>query len=377
MPRSRPSTNVLRPWATLGRVPLLIAAFVALFAGIAAGLSRLGWSTPVWGAELADRHGALMASGFFGTLIALERAVALGRPWSYTGPALAALATMVLVLGGDSALAAILSLGAAATLMAGSTQLLHGHGALHTWILVSGAGCWVCASAAWLGGRPLLEIVPWWTGFLVLTVAGERLELSRVLMPPTWARRVFVTLSIAILGALVLQHLRPWPASLLLAAALTGLALWLARFDIARRTVRETGLPRFIGACLLSGYVWLGVGGVAGVVGGGMYTGALYDTTLHAIFLGFVFFMVFGHAPIVFPALTGLPIQYHPLFYLHPLLLHGSLGLRLVAELDTMGWLRPTAGLLNAVSIALFIANTVLGAWRGYRSARHPGRWGA
>jgi len=31
-------------------------------------------------------HGALMASAFFGTLISLERAVALGRLWAYAAP---------------------------------------------------------------------------------------------------------------------------------------------------------------------------------------------------------------------------------------------------------------------------------------------------
>ena len=39
----------------------------------------------------------------------------------------------------------------------------------------------------WLAGRPIYAVVPWWVGFLVLTIAGERLELSRVLRP---SRRV-------------------------------------------------------------------------------------------------------------------------------------------------------------------------------------------
>lgn len=43
-------------------------------------------------------------------------------------------------------------------------------------------------------------------------------------------------------------------------AALLGDALRLARFDIARQTVRRPGLPRFVALALLPGYVWLGVG---------------------------------------------------------------------------------------------------------------------
>src|SRR5450756_2834249 len=79
------------PW----RVPLLLLAFASLFLGIDAGLARLGWSSP--GAALAAVHGPLMASGFFGTVISLERAVALGRRWAYSAPlasALGALAAM-------------------------------------------------------------------------------------------------------------------------------------------------------------------------------------------------------------------------------------------------------------------------------------------
>ncbi len=39
--------------------------------------------------------------------------------------------------------------------------------------------------------------------------------------------------------------------------ALLLIALWLLRFDIARKTVRRTGLTRFIALNLLIGYVWL------------------------------------------------------------------------------------------------------------------------
>lgn len=35
---------------------------------------------------------------------------------------------------------------------------------------------------------------------------------------------------------------------------------------------------------------------------------------LHAVGPGFVFAMVFGHAPIIFPAITRLKIPFHPVF---------------------------------------------------------------
>ena len=36
--------------------------------------------------------------------------------------------------------------------------------------------------------------------------------------------------------------------------------------------------------------------------------GPRYDAMLHSIFLGFVFSMIFAHAPIILPTITGLAI---------------------------------------------------------------------
>ena len=48
---------------------------------------------------------------------------------------------------------------------------------------------------------------------------------------------------------------RHWGLAL---AALLGLAIWLMAFDIARRTIAASGLSRYMAACLLAGYAWLG-----------------------------------------------------------------------------------------------------------------------
>lgn len=62
---------------TMPRLPFLMLGAVSLLTGLAAGLARLGWNLPslAW----ADIHGPLMVCGFFGTVIGLERAVALNR----------------------------------------------------------------------------------------------------------------------------------------------------------------------------------------------------------------------------------------------------------------------------------------------------------
>src|SRR5512135_3632653 len=70
----------------LAVLPLLILALLALFAGLWAGLLRLGWSLPGSLGPLPMDHGPLMVSGFLGTLIALERVVAIKRPWMFLAP---------------------------------------------------------------------------------------------------------------------------------------------------------------------------------------------------------------------------------------------------------------------------------------------------
>jgi hypothetical protein len=153
----------------------------------------------------------------------------------------------------------------------------------------------------------------------------------------------------------------PWPDTgvRLLGAGLLALAAWLFRHDVARRTVRQRGLTRFIAVSLLSGYVWLSLGGIIAIASGVSTTGLHYDALLHAVFLGFVMSMVFGHAPIIFPAILGKPLPYHPAFFLHVGVLHLSMVLRVTGDLvDVLGRWRVWGGMLNAVALLLFLLNT-------------------
>ena len=72
-------------------IPFLVLAILGLFAALWAGLMRLGWQLPALTPSLAMMHGPLMISGFLGTLITLERAVALKQKWMYTPPLLSGL----------------------------------------------------------------------------------------------------------------------------------------------------------------------------------------------------------------------------------------------------------------------------------------------
>lgn len=340
------------------RFPLMALTMLALLAAIWGGLLRLGWRLPALQPRLLIAHGPLMVSGFLGTLIGLERAVALNRRWMYAGPALSGIGALLLIAGlpgwPGPLLISLGSVGLAAVFVV----IVRRQFALYTVTMGLGTLAWLIGNGLWLIGWPVHRVVLWWAGFLVLTIAGERLELARILRPSRASFGTFLGATGLFMVGITVSTISYDLGMRLAGVGMIGLALWLLRYDVARHTVRKTGLTRFIAACLLSGYVWLGAGGIMGLVFGGVVAGPRYDATLHAIFLGFVFSMIFGHAPIVFPAVLGVPLAYHPTFYFHLVLLHLSLLLRVVGDLT--GWLagRQWGGLLNVVVLLLFLGNT-------------------
>jgi hypothetical protein len=347
--------------AALERLPLLLLGFVALIVGTGAGLARLAWTMPSAMAQAAGWHGPLMVCGFFGVVISLERAVAVGRQWAYAAPLLAGLGT-ALALHGGSAWAPWFYLAASGVLLLATLSVLQRQREGFVLLLAVAAACWSMGTALWALGAAVHEVVVWWLGFLVLTIAGERLELSRFMPPSVAALRWFAFIAAGLLLSLAGSLPQWWLAAPAgpwavhgFGVALLALAAWLARYDVARRTVHQPGLTRYIALCLLSGYVWLAVGGAV-MAGAGLAPGqASYDAALHALLLGFVFSMVFGHAPIVFPAVLRVVLPYHPVFYAPLVLLHASLALRLLGDASGSFALAQWGALGSALALAAFI----------------------
>ncbi|MCF8199603.1 MAG: hypothetical protein K9J42_12610 [Sulfuritalea sp.] len=113
--------------------------------------------------------------------------------------------------------------------------------------------------------------------------------------------------------------------------------------------------------------------GLLGIAGGFSPGHPWRDATLHAVALGFVFSMIFGHAAIIFPAVMRVNIPYHPVFYLPLLLLHASLTLRIFGGLDNQFALRREGGLINAVALLLFILTLIGSVVRGKRQPANQG----
>jgi hypothetical protein len=294
-----------------------------------------------------------MVCGFLGTLIGVERAVALGVIWPYAAPLCTAVGTLALLTGLPAPpLMTLGSLGLVATF----AVVMHRQWSLATGIMALGALLWLVGNAYWLAGGPVAQVVPWWSGFLGLTIAGERLELSR-LRRLSGLHHILFVLAVGVwLAGLLLLGAGSASGGRVIGVGMVTLAAWLLQYDIARRTVRQTGLTRFIAVCLLSGYGWLGVSGGLTWRFAGILAGPYYDAMLHTIFVGFVFAMLFAHAPIILPAILGWSgPPYRPALYVPLLLLHVSLLLRVVGDLQGWGAGRQWGGLLNALAVLLFM----------------------
>ncbi len=344
------------------RYPILLVALLTLLAATWAGLLRIGWALPATG-SLAAAHGPLMVSGFLGTLIGLERAVALaalGRRWTYIAPFLAGLGALT-TLAGLPVGPWLLTAGSLA-LIAVFGEIVRRQPAAATYTMAFGAMLWAAGNVLWLAGWPLFRVAWWWAGYLALTIAGERLELARLTRFPRDAMIAFFALLAACVAGLLLLSFTPLAdaGTRIVGAGCLLLAAWLLRFDLARKTVRQRGLTRFIAVNLLLGYGWLAVSGILTLAAGQQAAGPLYDAMLHALFLGFVFGMIFGHAPVIFPAVLGRTLSYGAHFYGHVILLHASLALRIVADLA--GWfdLRRWGGMANGIALVLFLVVTAL-----------------
>lgn len=333
---------------------------LSLAYGVWLGLVRVGWVLPLPRPEQLILHGPLMIGGFLGTLIGLERAVGIAKPWAYAAPICSASGAALLVFGPPGPAGPLLITLASTLVVAVFGTILRREPSLFAWTMAIGTGAWLAGNAMWLTGSGIYRVVFWWIGFVVLTIAGERLELTRVLRPTRLVRVLFAAAVAATLAGAMLVTAVGEAGVRVTGLGLLGLSAWLALNDVARRTVRQSGLTRFIAVCLLAGYFWLAVGAGAALATGAMEPGFTHDAILHAIFLGFVVSMIFGHAPIVFPAVLRRPLPFRAAFYTHLIALQLSVAVRVAGGLvDSLAGYRSWGGLLNAVALVLFVLNTL------------------
>lgn len=332
------------------RLSLLILplAILSLLTGLLTGLLRIGWAIPMTAG--AGQHGALMVGSFLGALIALERAVVFKNRRTLLIPALNGLSLPAFLLGMPQWGHALLLAGGLG--LCGMTYLfLSRYKFSYYYLLFGGSVCLQIGHILLLktGFYPLA--VPWWMAFLLLTIVGERLEINRFL-PLKQSQRNLLWVAVGLYLVGVAQPFHGFGQSLA-GAGMVGVALWLVRYDMAFKAVRKAGQPRFSGSLLLVGYGWLLVSGLFFVVP--VRNAFWYDAALHSFFLGFVFSMIFAHAPIILPGVLGRTgVLFHPALYVWSLLSSLALALRLVG--DSLAWpgMRSGSGLMQTVALVGF-----------------------
>ncbi len=329
-------------------------------AGLDAALVLLGLPAPIVTPRLTEVHGIVLVLGFVGTVIALERAVAARQWWAYLSPALLGAGAVLLITSAPMRLGGVLLLVGSAVLIAVYVPLWRRAADVAVLVQVAGAVLATGAALLWLGGVPVPDLLPWLSGFLILTIAGERLELARVAMLGTRTEPLLAAVAAAMVAGIVAALLWPAAGYPLLGATLLAAVVWLGRFDIARHTLRATGLTRYMAVCLVAGYGWLMVPALIWLLVGQMRSGGGYDAVVHAVMLGFVLSMIMAHAPVILPAVLRRPLPYTSWMYGPVALLHLSLLLLLlrlaVGDARGLHWAVQAGGVLNIVAVLGFIA---------------------
>lgn len=334
-----------------GRAWLLVPAALSLLAGLDAGLVRLGGPVPVGSERLGDVHGPVMVLGFLGTLVALERAVALRRSWGFAAPVLLGAGGLALVAPLPRALGQVLLLDGAVALVAVLVALWGRRRDDAVLVEVLGAGC--AALAALLMTRvDVPAAVPLLAGFVVLTIGAERVELAALHLP-AGSGRTLVLLALPVAACAALSATLPTVGSRAFGVALLLLVCWLGPRDVAVRLVGTSGLPRFAAAAMLAAYVWLGLAGTAWVAVGSTTSARAHDLVVHCVFLGFATSMVMAHAPVILPAVLRRPLPWHPAFWLPLCVLHAMLLLRVAGDLTGAEPLVVVGGTGTAVALLL------------------------
>jgi len=354
------------------RAALLGLGGFSLLIGLDAGLSLGGLGFPGFAASWADQHGALMVFGFLGTLIALERSVALRRPWAIWPPALIGAGALISaalsdLLPAGPLLGRLLMAEGFALFVAVYAALWRRNRDAATAVQALGAVAAFCAVSL-MHRMTWSALLPLAITFIVLTIAAERVELARIAMPKS-ATRSLVAWSCLLIAAAQTALLWPiagWP---LLGAALLPFTAWLAVHDVARRTVRSSGLARFSAVAILSGYGWLSASAVlmlSGEPDGG------YEALVHMVFLGFAMSMVFAHAPIILPATIGVRLPYRSAMWLPLAVLHLGLAARVLGATPALSDspLSDAGRIATVIALLLFVLTNAASALLAPRSPK-------
>jgi len=333
------------------RFIFLVGAIISLVIGLWTGLTRLGWDITYL--KPTFYHGSIMVGGFLGTLISLEKAIPLKKNILLLIPVLNATSIVFFLSGHFSYSLAILIVGSSGLCIIYLLYLSQ-QNELPILLMLIGAFFWLTGNILLLFNNLYPLSLPWWMGFLLFTITAERLELSKFL-PVTNLNKVvlLILLGCFVMGTVLHFH---GTGSYFTGVSLTGISIWLMRYDVIRITLKKEGLTKFTAIALLTGYFALLLDGIFFVIFPA--TPFAYDALVHTFFIGFIFPMIFAHGPIILPGVLGAAVKpYHRVLYLPLILLTLSVLIRILADAYVIPYhLRMISGWISAGGILLYFA---------------------
>lgn len=329
---------------------ILPVAIISMITGIYSGIIRIGQPLPVNKFIPIAHHGILMGGSFLGTLICLERVVTFHQKWAWISVFIMAMSFPFLLFNEPSFAVLCLLLGSLGYFWISTANYLK-YRLNGDIIMVLGAFFQVVALTVFFFSNSYPKAFAGWLLFLVFTIIGERINLTRFL--PV-SKKAFYEIYFWIGLLLISSFLYHLGLKIVVGASLIGLAQWLIRYDIIKVNLKRSGHYHFLGLCLLLSYIWLGVSGILSMLE--MGNPFLYDAVLHSFFVGFVLSMILAHAPIIFPGLLGIKTTpFHPIMYLWLAGLHSSLFIRIYGDMMQNFELRKFGGIYNGVFFIAYI----------------------
>ena len=338
------------------KVSLLVLPFIllSLLTAIWTGWQRIGWDLPLTNAT--GHHGSLMVGSFLATLIFLERSVTFKNKWILLLPLVNG-SSAVFFIYGNPFIAQILLIAGSTGFFVMCCYFILKFKEFYYYFFLLGAFTLVSGNIILFKTNFYPNAVPWWTGFFLFTIVAERIELSRFLPLNALKRNSLTAILIIFLASLFL----PFHSygKLVFAIALAFAGFWLLKYDMARLSLKIKGQHRYSAILLLTGFVWLIITALFFILGNELVF--FYDAALHSFFIGFVFSMIFSHAPIILPAIIKMPLKiYRPVLYLWFVLLQLTLITRVVAAINGNFELRQWSGMTNGVVILLFFVTIII-----------------
>lgn len=317
-------------------IPLI---FLFLFLGMVSGLARGGVLNL---SSLVNKHFIIFFYGFFGGLLSLERAFGFSLKYLLVTPASISLGLILYIAFENPNFlipgALLFILPNLLIFIKSITPFSFGF-ILSSILFIKGTVLFAFSNLHYQSALAFIL-------FLIFYILSERAELVKIIGLGKKDIIFISFITFSSLVGLVVSIVDFKVGYRICFISLAIISLWFMRKDIARRTINMKGLAKFSAISVLSAYLWLFLGSFF------IFSFGMWGEGIHNITLGFVFSMIFAHAPSIFPAMMKIKFQFSPILYIPLFLLNISVIIRNISYLAPQ--IKKSALVLNFFAIIAF-----------------------